>query len=99
MTRSDQRAAAGGTAVQHIDERNAGETEFVAERVGVAGRVTATVGELDVPPPQVRVRECTPRRDRALLQAVQAGRSTERVDANADDSDAHGFEPQARRKA
>ena len=82
-----QRRATGGAAVRDVDELDSREPEVGNQRVGVAGGVTASEGELDVAPLDAGVGEGSAGRDGALLASGHAFGPPEGVDADADDGD------------
>ena len=85
-----QRAAAGGAAVGHVDELDAGEPEVGDERVGVARGVAAAERELHVAPADAGVGQRGTGRDGALLTPADTVGPSERVHADADDGDVVG---------
>ena len=70
----DQRRAAGRAAVLDVDEGQAGEPERRHRRVGVARRVGAAGGEVDLLPADARVGQRRARGDRRHLEAGDARR-------------------------
>ena len=85
--RGRERRAAGRAAVADVDERHAGEAEHRDGGVGVAPRVGAAGGELDVPPAEARVAERRARRDRGHVEPGDARVAAEGMDAHPDHRD------------
>ncbi|MNF64101.1 hypothetical protein D3C84_458240 [compost metagenome] len=82
-----QGAAAGGAAVGHVDERDAGQPEVVGQRVGIAAILAATVGHTDLMPLDSCVLEGLAHGIGALGLAAQAVGAPEGVQADTDDGD------------
>ena len=79
--------SARGAAVGDIDELKPREAQLGDHGVGVARRVRATIGELDIAPLQPGGRQGLAHGEDALLKSGQAGGAAKGMDAGGDDAD------------
>jgi hypothetical protein len=88
----EQGRAAGGAAVDHVGEREAGQAETADHGVRPARGVGAAHRELDVRPAHPGVSERRPGRGHGHLQPGYVLVTAERVDADARDGQAAGHD-------
>ena len=97
LPRADHRRATGGAAVADVDEGQAGQAQFVDQRVGVARGIRTAEAALHVGPVEPGIGQRLADRESALLQAGAAIGAAEGMDADADDIDiSHGQMPDRR---
>ncbi len=89
----EQRRAAGGTTVGHVDELQTGEAQLGHHHVGRAGGLAATEGELDVAPGQPGVGQRPAHGNDSLVDALHAVVTAELVHPDADDRNVVGHDP------
>src|SRR5438270_12606191 len=85
--RRGERRASRRASVLDVDERDSGQAQRGNRRVGVAGGIGATSGEIDLFPADTRLGQRSSGGDRRHLQPGHAGMAPERMDADTDDPD------------
>ena len=91
------RAGRGGTGIEHVSERNAGETHHADNRVRIGHRPTAADRELDVFPRDTRIGEGELNGVAGHLHGGLAVEATERVQTHTDDGNVvHTIVPDSR---